>query len=345
MTSRWLIALLMVGVTAPAAAQESVIRVVAAPGDGIYSLLRKHGADPARHLDEFIALNQPALAEGTGLREGASYVLPNFEDESAGSGAAGSGAAGAAAPTVDVARHEIFGAEYAAVSAESKRLEGTVYYLISGHGGPDPGAMASYGGKSIAEDEYAYDVTLRLARNLMANGALVYIIVRDPDDGIRDDHVLPMDTDEVALGNLPIPRRQLDRLKQRVDLVNKLYRQHRGKYQRLIVTHVDSRSAGQKIDVFFYHHRKSRNGKRLAEHIHRTFQEKYARFQPGREYAGTFEDRSSLYVVRNTLPPTAFIEIGNLRNRRNQQRILNPDNRQALANWIFEGTLRDYESR
>jgi N-acetylmuramoyl-L-alanine amidase len=50
-------------------------------------------------------------------------------------------------------------------------------------------------------------------------------------------------------------------------------------------------------------------------------------------------------MVKNTLPPTAFIEIGNLRNTLDQRRILDPDNRQALANWICEGVLLDYESR
>ena len=68
-------------------------------------------------------------------------------------------------------------------------------------------------------------------------------------------------------------------------------------------------------------------------------------YQPGRTYTGTFEDRSNLYLVKHTLPPTAFIEIGNIRNQRDQRRILDPDNRQALANWICQGLLLDYEAR
>lgn len=39
-----------------------------------------------------------------------------------------------------------------------------------------------------------------------------------------------------------------------------------------------------------------------------------------------------------------FIEIGNIRNKKDQRRILDPDNRQALAKWISEGgVLLDYE--
>jgi N-acetylmuramoyl-L-alanine amidase len=227
--------------------------------------------------------------------------------------------------------------------AKSDQLKDAVYYLVSGHGGPDPGAMAVYAGKSLAEDEYAYDITLRLAKELLSYGATVYVIIRDKNDGIRDERILEIDHDEVAYGDKVIPLNQVARLKQRVNIVNDLHKKNRGKFQRLIVTHVDSRSKGQNIDVFFYHHEKSKNGKKLAESIHKTFQEKYKKYQPNRTYTGTFEDRTSLYLVKKTHPAMTFIEIGNIRNKRDQIRILDADNRQALAKWIGEGVLLDYQ--
>lgn len=318
-------------------AQDSLMQVVASPGDGIYSLLRKHGADPVGQLQVFKELNAPKLDANGHLRAGDTYLVPlpapEVEAEAVTESAATS------------RRFEIFGEAYADVPERSTRLEGAIFYLISGHGGPDPGAVTPYGETSISEDEYAYDITLRLARNLISHGALVYLIIRDGDDGIRDQRILPMDTDEQAYPDLEIPLGQRERLQQRVEVVNRLYAQHKGRYQRLVVTHVDSRSKGQNIDVFFYHHEKSSNGKRLAENIHATFRDKYARFQPNRTYAGTFRDRSNLYVVKHTHPATAFIEIGNIRNSRDQRRILDPDNRQALANWIGEGLMLDFESR
>lgn len=321
--------------------QDSLLQVVAEPGDGVYSLMRKHGADPARSLADFLVLNQQRMRGGIGLYEGSTYLIPVLkaapEPEDAVTVAEETGPAASAA-------YEIFGPDYAEVAPESSRLENTVYYLISGHGGPDPGAMTGYGDSQISEDEYAYDVTLRLARNLIANGAVVYVIIRDPDDGIRDARILEMDRDEVVYPDQPIPLNQVARLKQRVDAVNGLYRENAGKHQRLVVTHVDSRSQGQNIDVFFYYHEKSKSGKKLAESIHETFRRKYAQYQPNRLYSGTFEDRSNLYVVKNTLPATTFIEIGNIRNTRDQKRILDPDNRQALANWICEGIILDYET-
>ena len=326
-------------------AQNSVKTVIAEKGDGIFSILRKQGMDPIKHYGHFVALNKDNLRDSIQLYEGRKYVLPPFVE--------------AEVVVVDTIQkkaterkiigketeHSIFGNKYALVPNMGKDLEGAVYYLISGHGGPDPGAIENYEGKIIAEDEYAYDITLRLARELMSQGAKVYIIIRDPNDGIRDERILEIDRDEVTYPNLEIPLNQLARLKQRVDAVNTLYAENMGKYQRLIVTHVDSRSKGQNIDVFFYHHEKSKNGKRFAENIHTTFQNKYQKYQPNREYSGTFEDRTNLYLVKKTHPAMVYIEIGNIKSAKDQRRILDPDNRQALAKWISEGVLLDYQTR
>jgi N-acetylmuramoyl-L-alanine amidase len=312
-------------------AQEEYPKVMAQEGDGIYTLLRRHGVSPTKYYNDFVEMNQEDLGEDESLILGKQYILPDT----------------LVAKRVEVVEegitYSIFGDDFKKVDAASKRLDNTVYYLISGHGGPDPGAVEKYRGKLIAEDEYAYDVTLRLARELISHGAEVHIIVQDANDGIRDSKVLEMDTDETVFSNT-IPLSQLERLKQRTKAVNDLYVKNLGKYQRLLVTHVDSRGEGTNIDVFFYHHEKSTNGKRLAESIHQTFFRKYKKFQPNRLYNGTFMERSSLYVVKNTLPAMAYIEIGNIRNKKDQRRILDPDNRQALAKWISEGILLDYES-
>lgn len=324
------------------AAQDSLTTVTAERGDGILSLLRKQGVNPYDHYDDFIAMNVENLRDSVHLYAGRTYRIPPLKLDTV--------------PIVDSIQkqateikkivskdHGIFGEQHAAVVVKSEKLKDAVYYLVSGHGGPDPGAMAVYAGKSLAEDEYAYDITLRLAKELLSHGATVYVIIQDPNDGIRDERILEIDHDEVAYGDKTIPLNQVQRLRQRVDIVNELHRKNRGKFQRLIVTHVDSRSKGQNIDVFFYHHEKSKNGKKLAESIHKTFQKKYKKYQPNRTYTGTFEDRTSLYLVKKTHPAMTFIEIGNIRNKKDQKRILVPDNRQALAKWISEGVILDFE--
>ena len=110
-----------------------------------------------------------------------------------------------------------------------------------------------------------------------------------------------------------------------------------------MVTHIDSRSESKNIDVFFYHHSKSKNGKRLAKSIYKTFERKYKEFQPNRGYQGTLGPRG-LYLINKTLPAMTYIEVGNIQNRKDQRRILDPDNRQALAKWISEGVIADYEA-
>ncbi len=325
------------------AAQDSLTTITAEKGDGILSLLRKQGLNPYDHYDDFIAMNIQDLRDSVHLYAGRTYRIPSLKIDTV------AVVDSIQKQTTEIKKvvgkdYEIFGDKHSAVIAKSEQLKDAVYYLVSGHGGPDPGAMATYAGKSLAEDEYAYDITLRLAKELLAHGATVYVIIRDKNDGIRDERILEIDHDEVAYGDKVIPLNQVARLRQRVEIVNKLHKKNRGKYQRLIVTHVDSRNKGQNIDVFFYHHEKSKNGKKLAESIHKTFQKKYKKYQPSRTYTGTFEDRTSLYLVKKTHPAMTFIEIGNIRNTKDQQRILDADNRQALAKWISEGVLLDFES-
>lgn len=335
---------LFFGMSLSCFAQDSLQTVVAEKGDGILSLLRKQGVDPYANYERFIAMNANNLRDSIHLYAGRKYRIPLADLDTV--------------TIVDAIQRKtsevkniktreipILGKDHSTVLINSDRLAGTIYYLISGHGGPDPGAMGKYAGKTIAEDEYAYDITLRLAKELISHGAMVYVIIRDENDGIRDERILEMDHDEVAYLNKAIPLNQIKRLKQRVDIVNGLYQKHRGMYQRLIVTHIDSRSVGQNIDVFFYHHAKSKNGKRLAECIHKTFQKNYQKYQPNRVYSGTFEDRTSLYLVKKTYPAMTFIEVGNIRNKKDQRRILVPENREALAKWIAEGVLLDYEGR
>lgn len=248
------------------------------------------------------------------------------------------------AQTGEVRTYSIFGSAYESVTIESQSLSGAVFYLVSGHGGPDPGALGNYEGTTVSEDEYAYDVTLRLARKLIERGALVYMITRDANDGIRDEALLPLDQDERCYPNLSIPLNQNQRLGQRTKAVNTLYKKYRWRYQRVVFIHVDSRGQGQNIDVFFYHHPNSKEGKALANRVMDTFSRNYSVHQPGRDYHGSVSGRN-LYVLRNTKPTALYIELGNIQNPRDQRRFILKDNREALAKWIAEGLELDFKSR
>jgi N-acetylmuramoyl-L-alanine amidase len=233
----------------------------------------------------------------------------------------------------------LFGSAYEKVIVKSKKLKGKVYYISAGHGGPDPGALAKIGQQQICEDEYAYDVALRLARNLMENGATVHIIVQDPNDGIRNGDILMCDHDEKSIGWETIPLNQLARLRQRTDAINALYAKHvkEGvKEQYLVCLHVDSQSENMRQDVYFYHFEHSKTGKKLAQNVKKVFEEKYSKYRANGEYGGTVSTRN-LYMLRMPHPTTLYVELANIKNPFDRKRILPASNRQALANWLYEG--------
>ena len=181
-----------------------------------------------------------------------------------------------------------------------------------------------------------------LTRELLSHGAKVYVIVRDNNDGIRDLKYLDHDKDEVVWFKQRIPINQTRRLKQRTNVVNELYEKEKdkAKLQKMIAIHVDSRSIGEKIDIFFYHFPGSQGGKQSADTLLNTIDAKYREHQKNRGYRGVVKARD-LYVLRESKPTAVYIELGNITNDFDQKRILIPDNRQAIANWLFLGVQKD----
>ena len=236
----------------------------------------------------------------------------------------------------------IFGEAMQYTPLKSNALAGRIFYLVSGHGGPDPGAIVSRGGQSLCEDEYAYDVTLRLCRKLIEHGAIAYMIVRDPDDGIRRGNLLPCDEDELIWGDKEVHPSQLARLQERTNLVNNLYEKNLKQgftQQSAIEIHVDSRSHREQVDLFFYYQPESTGSQALAEKLHSTIRERYKVNRANGSYHGTVSPRN-LFTLRSFKPPTVYIELGNIRNNFDQQRIVLEGNREAIATWLLEALLK-----
>ncbi|WP_066628402.1 N-acetylmuramoyl-L-alanine amidase family protein [Labilibacter marinus] len=323
MTIKSLLILLMGFMFLVAEAQEIAPVKYSTPknGEGLWAFLKRNDVQSDDLKSQFLALNKSRLGKNNSLLIGVKYKIP----------------------TADVYINEpLYGKERAKFKPDSDDLSGAVFHLVSGHGGPDPGALGKYGDKTLAEDEYAYDITLRLAKKLQENGAKVNMIIEDKNDGIRDASYLAMDKDETCNGK-EIPLKQINRLKQRTEEVNRQYIKNKPAFQRCVVIHVDSRSKGKAIDVFFYHAPKSNSGKKTAEAILNVFDTKYGQHQPSRGYSGVINSRN-LYLLRKTYPTAVFVELGNIRNYRDQQRFILENNRQALANWMYEGLLNDFKA-
>lgn len=235
---------------------------------------------------------------------------------------------------------KIFGKGYNVVEQTDNVLEGQVFYIDPGHGGPDPGAIGKRGKHELHEDEYAYDVSLRLARNLLTHGATVYVIVQDAKDGIRDARFLNNSDREKYYGGHTISRGHRERLEQRANIINKLYDKHSTTAiaQHSVTIHVDSRTTKERIDIFFYYAPNSEKGKTVTETLLSTLRTKYELAQPGRGYNGNVEERD-LFMLTNVKPTGTYIELGNIKNPNDQVRIIEPRNRQVIADWLCAGFL------
>ena len=333
-------------------------------GEGISSFLLRHNRSPKKYYDDFIELNKQKLGKNNVLKVGVTYVIPpvkkstttsakttpvkntgakNTTSEGAGTKQPSSKAKSTKIGTT--INEPLFGKQLANVKVTSNRLAGACFYVVSGHGGPDPGAIGKVGRYELHEDEYAYDIALGLARNLMQEGAEVHIIIQDAKDGIRDDSYLSNSKRETCMGDA-IPLNQVQRLQQRCDKINALYRKDRKNhsYCRAIFIHIDSRSKGKQTDVFFYYSNKKGDSKRLANNMKDTFESKYDKHQPNRGFSGTVSGRN-LYVLSHTTPASVFVELGNIQNTFDQRRLVINSNRQALAKWLMEGFLKDYKEK
>lgn len=303
-------------------------------GDGIHSLLRRHHRTKTEHYQQFIDLNKSKLGKNNSLILGVKYQLPPLSS---------SPATTTAAKRKGTNRKEpLFGKKYENYTVESNELNGACYFLVCGHGGPDCGAIGKLDGRELHEDEYAYDIVLRLARVLLSKGATVHIIIQDKHDGIRDDKFLKNSKTETCMGE-PIPLNQVQRLKQRCNKINSISKKSPEKYQRAISIHLDSRNKSHQTDVYFYHSTNNNKSKQFATTLRNKFEEQYKKHQPNRGFKGTVSARN-LYVLNNTTPISAFAELGNIQNSFDQRRFVSHDNRQALANWLCRGFIEDYEN-
>ena len=81
-----------------------------------------------------------------------------------------------------------------------------------------------------------------------------------------------------------------------------------------------------------------KKSKKKAKKLQEVFSEKYEKYQ-GRDYNGSVSSRP-LFVMRASDPEPVYVELANIRNQKDRERIILPQNRQILADWLMEGFLK-----
>ncbi|MCL6267636.1 N-acetylmuramoyl-L-alanine amidase [Flagellimonas myxillae] len=296
--------LLCVGMQCMLFAQENYYTVVAEKGDGIFSMLRKQGLDPVKHYEEFIILNKDDIKDGSLLHIGRNYKIPISEDSYK--------TKGVQVSTTDQEEKPLFDAELGKMYHKSEALKDAVYYLIAED-------------SASAQNHFVADITKNLAAELLEQGATVYVM------GNTEEQEQEVEVDQT----------QMEKLGSYIDAINKRYLQHQGKYQRLLVIRANGILQSGNLDVSVYHHDKSEQGQRLAENLQNVFKKNSA-VKKSEINSKTFEDKSTLFLAKNTLPAVSMITVNKHTKKSTENAIPVRSDKRAFANWITDGILKDY---
>lgn len=287
-----------------ALAQETPYYTVKAEqGDGIFSLLRKEGLDPATHYGEFLELNAEILHGGSSLKVGKDYRVPRSGHTFKNTGVVVKTALGVEEPLLD--------RELAQMSLRSDQLKDAVYYFIDEQ-------------ETRLENNFVRDLIKRLAADLMVHGAQVYVM----GDGDMDPSDAP-------------PAKGPQRFGDYIDAVNRRYLQNSGKYQRVLVIRTRDLDESLPMEVSLQHDHKSGKGQRLALNIQKAFKDNSMGNISTEDSDMVFQDRNSKYLSDNILPPLSLLTLEN-GSRNSNEKIVLPPNRERFAQWIGDGIMRDY---
>ena len=285
------------------AQEDKYYSAVAEQGDGIFSLLRKQGLDPAKHYGEFLELNSDKIKKGSALKLGEKYKIPYADDSFK--------KTGVLVEAVKDVEEPIFDKELAQMSLKSDKLKDAIYYLITENA-------------TEQDKNFVNNITQRLAAELMVHGAKVYLM----DDEVSKDVIGDTLSTENPMGDY-------------IKVINKRYIQNTGKYQRVLVIRAKNITGKDNMDVAVYHYNKSTQGQRFAQNIQSVFKEKSISNKSFEKASLIFEDKNSLYLARNILPAISLLTMENASNA-SDNKISLRSNKKEFANLISNGIMNDY---
>ena len=296
------------------------IRVKAEKGDGIFSLLRKQGLNPGKYYADFIALNEGSIKNGSELKEGIEYQIPDAPDSYKKT----------ALNVTENSQQDrpIFDDELASINAKSTKLSNAVIYLVPGLTGIEGlNELKSVRNKVLKE----------IAQELMVHGAQVYLI-----NALDNNPILPVPVEKSNARSEEAIAGQ-EQLNHFVETININYLKNTGKYQRVVVLNFNETAYDSKFyKISLFHHGNSQEGSRFAQTLQDIFDQNA--ILPTKENPiATFENPNNLFLAKNALPPITMIDIvGKESSFKDAKRIAINPKAGLLTSIITNGVLSDY---
>ncbi len=230
-----------------------------------------------------------------------------------------------------------------------KPLKGWWIVLDPGHGGIDPGAIVSnLTGKErrvyVVEDEYVYDIALRMYKKLRLLGAEVTLTVISPNHLIRENQEAKItfvhERNEVY-NNERYNRRNSEKVRprsanisQRVRVANRFVRRARGGRSLFVSVHADNTPGRSRGPLAIYHKRRGRVDSRS-----RSFARVMRSALHRRDLPARIQGRN-LAVLRNNLAHAEIlVEVYNVHYKSDAYQIRYHKHRERDADRLVNGIL------
>ena len=230
------------------------------------------------------------------------------------------------------------------MTAQTRRgsLYGWVVVVDAGHGGMDPGASGVFQGKRVVEDEYVFDVALRVRRMIQARGGLAIMTTVDnigernwvPFKVFPDERTERFTTDGTIVGA------GTGGLRRRLRLGNQIKQKYSRHRQVWISVHFDVRGRGGDDGVRII---AADTELQIAKSLERSFgnAKRLRDDDPVVESGDRDHGIRRLFILsgENRIKEKVLIELGNFRNEADVWRIRNHVVREAYAKAIVDSLV------
>lgn len=194
-------------------------------------------------------------------------------------------------------------------SAKKLPLTGKIITIDPGHGGRDPGTIYN----NIQEKDLNLEISLKLEKELLNQGATVYMIRRS----------------DIDLSSI------YDSKKKRGDLYRRLLKIKENKSDLYISVHINWYKNSYYKGAEVLYNSINKNNKILAESIMTQFKEK---LNSNRNISTT-----DLYMYKNITVPGVLIECGYLSNYEERNNLIEPTYQEEISKAISNGIIDYYE--